>query len=121
MSMNVPPMVTLCVVLLVYIPLGMFLDALSMLIITIPLVFPIITGFGYDGIWLGILLVKMMEIGYVTPPLGFNVFIIHGTNPDVPIERIFGQCLRFIAADVAVLLLCLVFPILVTFFPRLVG
>jgi len=68
---------------------------------------------GFDGIWIGILLVKMMEIGYVTPPLGFNVFVIHGMNPHVPLSEIFKQSTRFIAADIFIVILLILFPFLV--------
>ena len=106
-------MYILCMVLLLYVPLGMFLGPIEIMLITLPIVFPVLTDLGFDGIWLGILLVKMMEIGYVTPPLGFNVFVLHGMNPHVSLKRIFGHSTRFIAADLIVLLLCILFPFLV--------
>ena len=112
-GIDTPRMYTLGMVLLLYIPLGMFLGPIEIMLITLPIVFPVLIDLGFDGIWLGILLVKMMEIGYVTPPLGMNVFVLHGMNPNVSLKRIFGHSTRFIAADLFVLLLCIVFPFLV--------
>lgn len=118
-SSGLPPWGILALILLMYIPLGMFLDAMSMMLVTMPLAYPVLTGFGYDGIWFGIILVIMMEIGYITPPVGMNVFVIHGIVPDVPMEKIFAHCLRFIAGNIVVLVLCIVFPVIVTFLPSL--
>jgi TRAP-type C4-dicarboxylate transport system permease large subunit len=110
---DMPRMYTLGMVLLLYIPLGMFLGPIEIMLITLPIIFPVLIDLGFSGIWLGILLVKMMEIGYVTPPLGMNVFVLHGMNPKVSLKRIFGHSTRFILADLVVLILCIIFPFLV--------
>ena len=104
-------------VLLLYIPLGMFLGPIEIMLITLPIIYPVLIDLGFSGIWLGILLVKMMEIGYVTPPLGMNVFVLHGMNPQVSLKRIFGHSTRFITADLIVLILCISFPFLV-YYPQ---
>ena len=116
-SVDMPRMYTLAMILLLYIPLGMFLGPIEIMLITLPIVFPVLIDLGFNGIWLGILLVKMMEIGYVTPPLGMNVFVLHGMNPQVSLKSIFGHSTRFIGADLVVLLLCIIFPFLVYYPP----
>ena len=112
-NLELDRMYILILVLLLYIPLGMFLGPIEIMLITLPIVYPVLVDLGFDGIWIGILLVKMMEIGYVTPPLGFNVFVIHGMNPHVPLSEIFKQSTRFIAADIFIVILLILFPFLV--------
>ena len=112
-NLELDRMYILILVLLLYIPLGMFLGPIEIMLITLPIVYPVLVDLGFDGIWIGILLVKMMEIGYVTPPLGFNVFVIHGMNPHVPLSEIFKQSTRFIAADIFIVILLIFFPFLV--------
>ena len=112
-NLELDRMYILILVLLLYIPLGMFLGPIEIMLITLPIVYPVLIDLGFDGIWIGILLVKMMEIGYVTPPLGFNVFVIHGMNPHVPLSEIFKQSTRFIAADIFIVILLILFPFLV--------
>lgn len=116
-----PPMAILLMILLMYTLLGMFMNGIGMLLLTLPVIHPVILSLGFDPIWFGIILVKMVEIGLITPPIGLNCYVVAGTRPDIPIERIFRGVLPFIAADIATVALFISFPVIVTFLPDLVA
>lgn len=103
--------------LLVYFPLGMFLDAFSMLVITLPIMFPTVVSLGFDPIWFGILAVKMCEIGLITPPVGLNVYVIAGIDRKTPLLQIFQGAWWFVLMEIITTLLLFSFPILVTWLP----
>lgn len=109
---------TLLVIVLGYIVLGMFFDGLAMLVITLPIVFPIITGVGFDPIWFGVIAVIVVEMGLITPPVGINVFVVKGIATDVPMATIFKGVLPFWFAMAACLLILTVFPELALFLPN---
>lgn len=108
---------TLLIIILGYIVLGMFFDGLAMLVITLPIVFPIITGVGFDPIWFGVIAVIVVEMGLITPPVGINVFVVKGIVPDVPMSTIFKGVLPFWLAMAACLLILTVFPEIALFLP----
>jgi C4-dicarboxylate transporter, DctM subunit len=114
---GVPPHVIVAVLLLLYIPLGMFLDAFSMMVITLPIVFPTVSGLGFDPIWFGILCVKMCEIGLITPPVGLNCFVIAGIDRDTPLPDVFRGALWFVAIELVTVVLLFSFPQIVTWLP----
>ncbi|WP_353475703.1 TRAP transporter large permease (plasmid) [Salipiger sp. H15] len=110
---------TLIVILLAYVVLGMFMDGLSMLVITIPIVFPVITGFGFDPIWFGVVAVIVIEMGMITPPVGMNVFVVRGVaGPDVPLTTVFSGVAPFLLAMVVGLILIILFPSIATIIPN---
>jgi len=109
---------TLLIILLAYVVLGMFMDALSMLVITIPIVFPIILQLGYDPIWFGVIAVIVIEMGMITPPVGINVFVVKGVAPNVPMREIFTGVLPFWVAMIAALALLIAFPNLALLIPN---
>ena len=92
-----------------YVILGFFLDQLAILILTFPLVFPIMMSLGFNPVWLGIVFVKTAEIGLVSPPLGLNVYIV-GSVTNVPVGTVFRGIMPFLIADFAVLALIIIFP-----------
>lgn len=114
---GIPPHLVVAVLLLLYIPLGMFLDAFSMMVITLPIVFPTISGLGFDPIWFGILCVKMCEIGLITPPVGLNCFVIAGIDRDTPLPDVFRGALWFVVMEIAVVVILFAFPIIITWLP----
>ena len=118
LALEAPRVVVLILLLLLYIPLGMILDGMSIVVITIPLMYPVVTALGYDGIWFGIIVVKMIEMGLMTPPLGINVFVIRGIAPHVPIESIFANIVRFVVADLIVVAILIAFPQIALFLPN---
>lgn len=90
------------VLLLILIPffvLGMFVDGISMLLLTLPIVFPVITRLGFDPIWFGIVVTKTVEIGLLTPPVGLNAFVVHGVAPEIPLASVFRGCVPFILVE----------------------
>ncbi len=113
---DLSPWLVLLVVLAGYLVLGCVMDSLSMILLTVPVIFPIIVGldFGLDptetAIWFGILAVIVVEIGLITPPVGLNVFVIHGLARDVPIGQTFRGVLPFLAADLVRVGLLIAFP-----------
>ncbi|MFS0823901.1 TRAP transporter large permease [Bacillus sp. 1P02SD] len=118
-GLGVSPVITVALLLVIFIPLGMFLDGMSILLITIPLVYPVVTHLGFDGIWFGILAVKMIELGLITPPLGVNAFVVAGSAKDVSIVRIFKGLGLFMVLDLIVISLLFMFPELTTWLPNL--
>ena len=111
-GLDVPTMVILLLILLLYFVLGMFMDSIAMLVITVPVVFPIITMLGIDPIWFGILTVLTVELGLVTPPVGMNVFVIKAMAPHVTLGEIYRGVTPFIVADLLRLVLLIAFPVL---------
>jgi C4-dicarboxylate transporter, DctM subunit len=121
-QVEVTPMVTVVALLLVFIPLGMFLDPISMLLIAVPLMYPVVVAdLGFDGIWFGILVVKMTELAMITPPLGLNAYVIAGVADDVSVEDAFAGSLWYVPIDMAVIALLLAFPGIVTWLPGLMS
>jgi len=108
----------LLAMLAIYLPLGLFLDTISMLLITVPIFFPIIIGLGFDPILFGILVVKMEEISLITPPVGMNVYVIKGVAPEIPLSDIFVGIIPFLFMEFIVILLLIMFPQIVMWLPN---
>lgn len=109
----------IAVVVVIYLVLGMFLDPICILVLTLPFVVPLVEGYGMDPIWFGVIVVKLLEIGLITPPVGLNVFVIGNVTREVGINGIFAGVARFLAIDVLVLLILILFPIVSTLIPAL--
>lgn len=104
------PMLLLCICL-VYLALGMFLDPIGIMVLTLPLAVPMVEAYGMNLIWFGVVVVKLLEIGLITPPVGLNVFVLSNVvGKAAPIGAIFAGIWRFLCADVVVLGLILAFP-----------
>jgi tripartite ATP-independent transporter DctM subunit len=110
--------VIFAIVILIYLFLGCFLDAISMMVLTMPVIFPVIMNLGFDPIWFGVVAVLMMEAGLLTPPLGLNVFTVAGVAKEVPLQTIFKGILPFLLAIFAVVAFLSVFPHVATFLPN---
>ena len=100
----------LIIVMLVYIVLGMFLDSISSLVLTLPIVFPLIVSLGFDPVWFCVILVIMAEIGLVTPPVGMNLFVLQGVSSNVSMRTIALGTLPYIGAMLATVALLCFFP-----------
>lgn len=121
-SFDVPSWVILSLLMLLYIFLGMFLEGFSILVLTIPIVIPIITALGYDMIWFGVLMVVVLEMGLISPPVGINVFVVKGLVPDVPLTQVFAGIFPFWIAMGILLVLLMLFPQIALFIPeRMIG
>jgi tripartite ATP-independent transporter DctM subunit len=117
-SFDVPPIVILSALMLLYIFLGMFLEGFSMLVLTLPIVVPIVHALGYDLIWFGVLMVIVLEMGLISPPVGINVFVVKGLVPDVPLSAVFAGILPFWIAMAVCLILIIMFPQIALFLPN---
>ncbi|HEV7418138.1 MAG TPA: TRAP transporter large permease [Tianweitania sediminis] len=114
------PFPVLLIVLAIMLLLGMFLDQIAILILTMPLVFPLLVGLGYDPIWVGIIVVKTAEIGLLTPPVGLNLYIVSATSR-VPVATVSKGVTPFVAAEFFVLAIIVAFPQLSLWLPSLSG
>lgn len=120
LDLPVPPVMVVVVLLAIMLPLGMFLDPISIMLIVLPLAYPVITGLGYDGIWFAILTVKMIEIGLISPPVGLNVYVLAGT-PGVRMEDAFKGIAWFLPAELFTTTVLFLIPDLVTWLPGLIN
>jgi tripartite ATP-independent transporter DctM subunit len=104
-----------------YIGLGMFMESIGMLLLSIPVALPIIESFGFSPIWFGVIVVKTIEIALVTPPVGLNVYVIKGVAPHIAIEDIFRGSIPFILMDILIIMMMMAFPQIVMFIPNQMG
>lgn len=118
-ELDVSRYVVLALILLVYLLLGMFLEGIAILVLTLPIVYPLIIDLGFDGIWFGIIVVLMFNIGTLTPPLGIAVYILSGLVPEYPIRKVFKAVIPMVGTLVVCTMLLIIFPELVTFLPDL--
>ncbi len=118
-SLPFPPTVIMICILLFYIILGMFMDAIGMLLLTLPVVYPAVIALGYDPIWFGIVIVKMCEVCLITPPIGLNCYVVAGVRPDISLQDVFRGIGPFFIADVITLGVFLAFPAVITWLPDL--
>jgi tripartite ATP-independent transporter DctM subunit len=118
-SIDAPPLAIMICILLSYAILGMFMDAIGMLLLTLPVVYPAVMALGYDSIWFGIIVVKMAAICLVTPPIGLNCFVVNAVRPDIPLSDVFRGIAIFVVADAITIIVLLIFPDIVTWLPNL--
>jgi len=109
-SLELQPYAVLFAVLLLYILLGCVMDSIAMLLLTVPVVYPLIQSAGFDPVWFGVISVITVELGLITPPVGMNVFVIKSVAPEVPIRDIFRGVFPFVLSDIVRLLLLILFP-----------
>ena len=103
----------------IYLALGMFLDPIGIMVLTLPLMVPLVESYGLDLIWFGVVVIKLLEIGLITPPVGLNVFVISSVvGKEVPIDRIFSGILRFLTIDILVLIIIMAVPMLSLIIPQ---
>lgn len=120
-ALPIHPKFVLVLILLALLPLGMVLDGLSILLLVVPLLAPVVTSLGFNGIWFGILVMKVIEIGLITPPVGINCYIIAGIVPDVAPERVFRAVAPFVLLDIGVTAVLFSFPDITTWLPQVAG
>jgi C4-dicarboxylate transporter DctM subunit len=120
-GLPLPPLAIMGLVLIVYIFLGCIMDAGAMILLTIPIFFPLALSLDFSPIWFGIIIVRVCEIGMITPPIGINVYVIAGVAPDVPIQTIFKGIIPFLIADLFNVMLLLFVPAIALFLPNLMS
>ena len=116
-ALGVSKYMVLTIVVSIYFVLGCFLDAVSMMVLTMPVIFPLMMNLGFDPIWFGVICVMMMNAGLITPPVGLNVYTVAGTFPDIPMNEIFKGTLPFLLGILVVTLLIVLFPQIATYLP----
>lgn len=119
-SLDVSPYVIMAMILFVYFILGMFMEGIAIMVLTLPIVYPLITQLGFDGLWFGIIMVMVLNIGVLTPPLGLSVYIISGVVREVPIEKIFKGVIPAIVTMIVFTIILVIFPEIVTFLPSMI-
>ena len=107
----------LALIMLMYLVLGCLMDALAMIILTVPIVFPVIMALGFDPIWFGVIVVMTVELGLIHPPVGMNIFVIKSVIEDVKISTVFYGVLPFIVTDLIRLVILIAFPIIALWLP----
>jgi C4-dicarboxylate transporter, DctM subunit len=107
----------LALIMLMYLVLGCLMDAMAMIILTIPIIFPVVVHLGFDPVWFGVIIVMTVELGLIHPPVGMNVFVIKSVVQDVSFSTIFVGVLPFIVTDLIRLVILIAFPILALYLP----
>jgi len=118
-GLPLPPMAIMGVIVLLYLVGGCFMDALALITLTVPIIYPVVLVLGFDPIWFGVIIVLVTEMGVITPPVGLNVYVIKGVAEDVPLETIFKGVLPFLAALIVAVGILMAFPQIATFLPGL--
>ena len=113
-----PALAVLAILLVAYLVMGMFLEGFAMMVLTVPIVFPIIQALGIDPVWFGIFMVIVLEMGLISPPVGINVFVVKGVAEDVPMGRIFAGITPFWIAMLVCVLVITAFPQIVMILPN---
>ncbi len=120
---DLPPFMIIGIIITIYFFGGCFMDSLGLIMLTIPIFFPIITNLGYDPIWFGVIIVLVTEMGVITPPVGINVYVVYGVAQnvveDITLEAIFKGIVPFLAAVVVGIIILMIFPQIVLFLPNL--
>jgi TRAP-type C4-dicarboxylate transport system permease large subunit len=116
---EVHPVLVVSAIMAIYILLGTAMEELSMVLLTLPVFFPLIVGLGMDPVWFGILIVTIVEIGLISPPVGMNLFVLSTLLPQVPTTTVFRGVLPFIGADVIRLAILILFPAVSLYLPSL--
>jgi tripartite ATP-independent transporter DctM subunit len=114
------PLGVIVVLCVAYIAMGCFLEGIAMILITVPIVLPLVLSFGYDPVWFGVLLVILIEIGLITPPVGMNLFVIRAVSPELKVTDIYFGALPFLVAPVVLIALMIAWPQMVLWLPSLI-
>ena len=117
-QIDTKPIIVLVAVLALYLVLGMFLDGIGMILLTVPIILPAIKALGVDPIVFGVLLVRMVEVGLITPPVGLNVYVLKGVAPNISMSNMFRGCGWFVLVDLFNVAILLMFPQIILFIPN---
>jgi tripartite ATP-independent transporter DctM subunit len=120
-SFDFPALGVMALILLFYLFLGCVFDALAMILLTVPIFFPLVMSLGYDPVWFGIIVVVVVELGLITPPIGMNLFVIQSVARDIPMTTIYRGILPFIIVDIVRLAILVLFPAIILFLPKQMG
>ncbi|MEP1206096.1 MAG: TRAP transporter large permease [Rhizobiaceae bacterium] len=116
-TLSLAPLTVMTIIILVYLILGCFLEGIGMVLITVPVFLPVATGFGYDPLWFGIIVVIVVELGLITPPVGMNIFIIQAQAPDINLVQLYKGIGPFLIAPIILIILLFLFPQIALWLP----
>ncbi|MBN9527640.1 MAG: TRAP transporter permease [Alphaproteobacteria bacterium] len=116
-GLGIGPYGVLLLIMVMYLILGCLMDAMAMIILTVPIIFPVVTALGFDPIWFGVIIVMTVELGLIHPPVGMNVFVIKSVVPDVDFTTIFKGVIPFIVTDLIRLAILIAFPMIALWLP----
>jgi len=119
-GLPLPSMAVMGVIILIYLIGGCFMDAMALVVLTVPVIFPVVMRLGFDPIWFGVIIVLISEMGVITPPVGVNVYVIKGIAPEIPLETIFKGIFPFLLAIVVSAALLIIFPQIALVLPNLI-
>jgi len=115
---SLPDLVLVALIMVMFIVLGTFLEGFAILVLSLPIVFPIMTSLGYNPIWFGVVMVILLEMGMISPPVGINVFVVKGIAADVPMSQIFAGIMPFWLAMIVCVVILFMFPQIATYLPN---
>jgi C4-dicarboxylate transporter, DctM subunit len=115
------PVLVIVAICVIYVVLGTAMESLSMMLLTVPIFFPLVTALGFDPVWFGIVMVCVIEISLITPPVGMNIFVLSSVVPEVPTSAIWRGVMPFVAADILRMAVLITFPAISLFLPRWLG
>jgi C4-dicarboxylate transporter, DctM subunit len=120
-NLPIPKMAIMGIIIFIYFIGGFFMDSMALIVVTVPIFYPIVQSLGFDPIWFGVIIVLVGEMGVITPPVGVNVFVIKGIAPDIPLQTIFRGIFPFLYALIALTIIIMFIPQIATFLPSLVS
>jgi tripartite ATP-independent transporter DctM subunit len=120
-NLPIHKMAIMGIIIFIYFVGGFFMDSMGLIVVTIPIFYPVVQALGFDPIWFGVIIVLVGEMGVITPPVGVNVFVIKGIAPDIPLNTIFKGIFPFLYALIILTIIIMFFPQLATFLPNLIS
>lgn len=118
-ALDLSPFGVIVIICLVYVLLGMVLESMSMILLTVPVIFPVVIGLGFDPVWFGILIVMVVELALVTPPIGLNVYVLRSVLPHLSLRTLFAGVILFLLPDLVKLALVAAFPQIALWLPSM--
>ncbi|MBU2511539.1 TRAP transporter large permease [bacterium] len=122
-GLDFPPFIIMAIIIFIYFLGGCFMDSLGLIMLTIPIFFPVVIGLGYDPIWFGIIIVLVAEMGVITPPVGLNVYVVYGVSKsvvgEIQLETIFKGIFPFLISVVVGIIILIIFPQIILFLPNI--
>ncbi len=120
-NLPLPGFLTMFLIIIFFLIAGCFIDALALILLTIPIFYPVITELGFNPIWFGVMVVVITQMGVITPPVGVNVYVVSGIERDIPLQSIFRGALPFLFMLVLAAIILIIFPQICLWLPNLSG
>ncbi|MFA6175708.1 MAG: TRAP transporter large permease, partial [Phycisphaerae bacterium] len=118
-TMPLPPWVIIFFIIIFYLIAGCFVDALALVLLTVPIFYPVVIGLGYNPIWFGVIIVVVTQMGVITPPVGINVYVVSGIERDIPLQTVFKGSMPFLYTLVIAAIILVAFPSISVFLPNM--